>query len=153
VETILTRQAEVADLGAVRHVFRRSSLSNVGDRESLLANEDALLWPDAGITSGRTRVATVAGHIAGFATTMPQGPGVELEDLFVDPEWMRRGVATALIADVVGAATRIGAPWIEVLANPHAAEFYAAVGFVWFADEQTRFGPASRLRLTMRQVV
>jgi len=150
-ENLSIRQGRPSDLDAVRDVFRRSSLSNVNDRDALLNNEDALLWPDAGITSGRTQVATASGRIVGFATTMPVDGGVELEDLFVDPDWTRRGVATLLVSDAVDVAAQLGAPWIEVVANPHAAEFYSATGFVWFVEAQTRFGPASRLRLTLDQ--
>ena len=59
---------------------------------------------------------------------------------------MRTGVATLLIRDCVEAALQSGRAWIEVVANPHAAEFYASAGFVRVGETDTRFGPAPRLR-------
>ena len=61
--------------------------------------------------------------------------GLELEDLFVDPEAMRQGVATRLVLDAVTRAASEGVPWIEVTANRHAAEFYASAGFVHVGEK------------------
>jgi GNAT superfamily N-acetyltransferase len=83
----------------------------------------------------------------GFATVVSVEGGLELEDLFVDPDVMRQGVASRLVLDVTVQAARDGMAWIEVTANHHAAEFYASAGFVQVGDEQTLFGPAPRLRL------
>jgi GNAT superfamily N-acetyltransferase len=92
------------------------------------------------------RVATAAdGRIAGFATSVIGGEAVELEDLFVDPGWMRRGAARALVEDAVAIARRHGAGRIEVTGNPHALAFYYKVGFVLDGEVQTRFGPGSRM--------
>jgi GNAT superfamily N-acetyltransferase len=88
----------------------------------------------------------VDGSILGFATAVDVDGGQELEDLFVDPDAMRRGVATQLVHEVASEAARSGVPWIEVTGNQHAAEFYASAGFVRVGEEQTLFGPAPRLR-------
>ncbi|HEY2877512.1 GNAT family N-acetyltransferase [Nocardioides sp.] len=144
---ISTRVANDRDLELLRDLYRRSSLSNAGDRANLLASSEALHWTGAGIAGGRTRVATdEGGRILGFATVVSIDGGLELEDLFVDPDAMRQGVATRLMLEAVTQAAREGEPWIEVTANPHAAEFYASAGFVRVAEEQTLFGPAPRLR-------
>ena len=89
----------------------------------------------------------------GFATVVSVEGGLELEDLFVDPDVMRQGVASRLVLDVTVQAARDGVAWIEVTANHHAAEFYASAGFVRVGDEQTLFGPAHRLRAEPRGVV
>lgn len=87
------RTAVSGDLPALRGLFRRSSLSNAGAREILLANPQPLKLTDSGVGEGRTQVAVaVDGTIVGFATGLPlEDSRLELEDLFVDPEWMRRG--------------------------------------------------------------
>lgn len=144
------RTAEFGDLDAVRSLFRRSSLSNDGDREVLLANPDALVFDPAPIRAHRTRVAVDDGRLVGFATTCPRGEIDELEDLFVDPERMRRGIATALVADATAIARARGASCIEVTANGHALDFYVTVGFVVSGDAETPFGPAVRMRLDLR---
>ena len=86
------------------------------------------------------------GRILGFATVVRIEGGLELEDLFVDPDAMRQGVASRLVLDAIAQAARDGLARIEVTANNHAAEFYASAGFVRVGDEQTLFGPAPRLR-------
>jgi GNAT superfamily N-acetyltransferase len=141
------RPADDRDLPTLRGLFRRSSLSNDGDRAHLLAAPDALRWVGAGIAAGQTQVATDrSGRILGFVTVVGIEGGLEVEDLFVEPDAMRRGVATRLLLDAAGRAEREGATWMEVTANPHAAAFYASVGFVPVGEEQTLFGPAPRLR-------
>lgn len=145
---VTVRPAVPADLDALRAVFRRASLSNAGDRAVLEAHPDALLWSGEAIAAGRTLVAVGPdGTIAGFASTVPDDDAEELDDLFVDPLWMRQGVARRLIEDVLAAARRSGASSVRVTANPHAMAFYTAVGFVPDGTAQTRFGPAPRLRL------
>jgi GNAT superfamily N-acetyltransferase len=60
---------------------------------------------------------------------------------------MRRGVGRRLVEDLVARARERGIGAITVTANPHAMDFYTAVGFVPDGVEQTRFGPATRMRL------
>lgn len=144
------RPATADDLTALRDLYRRSSLSNVNDRAALLGSPDALVWPGEGLSTGRTRVAVDQhGRALGFATVVPLEGGLELEDLFVDPDEMRRGVATLLVRTLVEEAVGARVPWMDVVANPHAAEFYASVGFKVVDRAQTRFGPAPRLRLEL----
>lgn len=144
---VTVRTATPGDLGALRRIYRRSSLSNAGDREALLGAPDALIWEGTWVIAGRTRVAVDDDDgVLGFATLVPLGQGLELEDLFVDPEHMRQGVATRLMTVLIEDAARQGADWIEVTANPHAAEFYASVGFTVVGRERTRFADAPRLR-------
>lgn len=148
-EPLLIRQAEPADLAALRVVFRRSSLANPSHRASLLANPDALEFTGESIPAGRTRVAVVDGGIVGFASTTAGEAEWELDDLFVDPDRMRRGVGLALVRDVIALARKGGVRRIMVTANPDAMAFYTRAGFVRDGDAETRFGPAPRLRLDL----
>ena len=141
------RLAMASDVSAINQVFRRSSLSNEGDREFLLDHPEVLVFDDAAVRAGRTRVAVAEGHTVGFATTTVTGEIAELDDLFVDPTWMRRGVARALILDAVSAARAVGSRRIEVTANEHARSFYDAVGFVADGAVPTQFSPGTRMHL------
>lgn len=141
------RDAMPADLAALRDVYRRASLSNEGDRQTLLANPDALEFPGLGGDDRRTRVATADGRIAGFATSVPAGDVVELDDLFVDPGRMRQGAGRALVLDAVAIARELGAGRVEVTANPHALVFYGKAGFIAGHEVQTRFGPGLRMHI------
>jgi GNAT superfamily N-acetyltransferase len=143
----MIRRADRADLDAIREIFRAASLSNDGDRAALLAHPEVLEFPEDAVVDGRMRVAVDDdGTVLGFATVTPRADAWELEDLFVDPVHMRRGVATALIRHLVGEAD---VPWIEVTANPHAMAFYRSVGFVDDGVAETKFGPAPRMRLSV----
>ena len=146
--TVLIRDSVPADLDALRDVYRRSSLSNDGDRASLLANPDVLEFPGPATGDGRTRVAVATGgRVVGFATTLIAGDAAELDDLFVDPGWMRRGIGRALVLDAIEIARGRGASRVEVTANPHALVFYESVGFAVDHEVQTRFGPGSRMHV------
>lgn len=150
---VSVRAATPDDLAVLRDIYRRASLSNVNDRESLLGSPGVLDWPGDGIETGGTRVAADDhGQILGFATVIPLGIGLELEDLFTDPDFMRRGVATQLMSTLVDEAVSAGIPWIEVTANPHAAQFYDSVGFQRVGSAQTTFGDAPRLQLKLDNV-
>lgn len=143
----MVRTATHADVAVLQEVYRRASLSNDGDRAVLLGSPDALVWDGAEIAAGRTLLAEDAdGRILGFATAVPYGDGLELDDLFVDPDVMRRGVATTLVEAILQQAAQDGLPWIEVTANRHAAAFYASIGFTEVGTVETRFAPAPRLR-------
>jgi GNAT superfamily N-acetyltransferase len=148
--TVTIRHGEAADLDALRQLFRRSSLSNAGDRSSLMAHPDTLELSGDAVAQGRTDVAIdVDGQIVGFVT-VADGPGfVELEDLFVDPDSMRQGVGAALVGHVVARARQAGVGRVEVTANPHALAFYRFAGFVYDRDVETRFGAAPRMSLAV----
>ncbi len=140
--------AVAGDIEVLRDLFRRSSLSNDGDRENLLANPDVLAFSGVSVREGRTRVATDdTGRIVGFVTVAPAAGCIELEDLFVEPDAMRRGVGTALVLDAVAHARDRGVPRVEVTANHHALSFYQRVGFTFDRDVETRFGSAPRMVL------
>jgi GNAT superfamily N-acetyltransferase len=160
----MIRLGAPADLIAVNGVYRRASLSNAGDRDELLAHPEYLIMGPEGLTEGRTQVAEEGGEVVGFATwaradgaleladaTRELTDGAaELEDLFVDPAWMRRGIATALVGRIVDILRRQGAERLELTASPHALAFYRAVGFIDCGVTETALGPAPRMVLTLR---
>jgi len=143
------RTALPNDLDALRDVRARASMSNEGDRENLLAHPELLDFEGEGIADGRTRAALVDDRVIGFSTVVVAGEVDDLDDLFVDPDWMRHGVGLALVRDVVERARARGARYLEVTANPHALEFYAAAGFQPHGDAETRFGRAARLQIAL----
>ena len=151
------RTAVPADLVVLQEIFRAASLSNVDDAPLLLAHPEYLDFTGEGIADGRTRVATTAAgdddRIRGFATVaVDQDGGLELEDLFVDPGWRRRGIARELVLDLATAARRDGHQRLGVTGNPHALCFYRSVGFVEDGPAATELGPGTRLHLDLTPV-
>jgi len=138
----LIRSSTAADLVAILDVFRRASLSNEGDREWIETHPDEFGIDESNVIEGRSRVAVVDGRIVGFATLV----GDELEDLFIDPGWMRSGIASALVRDAAAAVPRI-----EVTANSHALPFYEAIGFVHEGVTETSGGTGYRMYLDSEQ--
>ena len=126
----IIRRGVPADLPAASDVYRRASLSNAGDRGNLLAHPEYLVLGPAGLAEGRTYVAEEEGSVVGFATWIEAGGVFELEDLFVHPEWRRRGIAAALVNRIAQVLRARGVQRLEVTANPHAMGFYRAAGFV-----------------------
>src|SRR4051812_25863357 len=104
--TFSVRDAAAGDEPALARIFRTASLSNADDRDVLIAHPEALTLSDDVLVSGRTRVATDAdGTVVGFARTQPTDRGVlELDDLFVDPDAMGRGVARQLLLPILAQA-------------------------------------------------
>src|SRR3954452_12465804 len=103
---VFIREARADDEPALLRIFRRASLGNLGDRDVLIAHPEVLQLSDDLLSRGRVRVATIVdGTVVGFASTSPSGSrSIELDDLFVDPDWQRHGAARHLVARVVAEA-------------------------------------------------
>ena len=139
-----------ADFPAASDVYRSASLSNAGDRDNLLAHPEYLVLGPEGLAEGRTYVAEEDGSLIGFATWIQADGVFELEDLFVDPGWRRRGIAAALVDRIAQALRARGVKRLEVTANPHAMGFYRAAGFIDCGAADTVFGAAPRMTLAIR---
>ena len=145
----MIRLGTSADLAAATSVYRRASLSNAGDRDNLLAHPEYLILGPEGLAEGRTHVAEEDGLIVGFATWTEAAGIIELEDLFVDPVYMRRGIAAALVSRIAEVLLARGVERLEVTANPHALGFYRAVGFIDCGVAEAEFGPGRRMTLAI----
>ena len=150
----MIRTAVAADLPALQHVYRAASLSNAGDAPLLLARPEFLVFAGEGIAAGRTLVALDGpppdGRVIGFATVADgEDDGPELEDLFVDPGWRRRGIARRLVREIADDARDGGHRRLWVTGNPHALGFYLAAGFVEVDRISTTLGPGLRMALDL----
>ena len=145
----MIRPGVLADLPAAAEVYRSASLSNAGDRDNLLAHPEHLILRPEGLAEGRTYVAEEDGLLVGFATWIEADGTIELEDLFVHPGWMRRGIGTALISRIAGVLRVRGVQRLEVTANPDALGFYDAAGFIDCGVAETDFGAAPRMVLVI----
>jgi GNAT superfamily N-acetyltransferase len=145
----MIRLGTPADLAAAASVYRRASLSDASYRDNLLAHPEYLILRPEGLAEGRTYVAEEDGSLVGFATWAEAGGTVELEDLFVDPGYMRRGIATALVGRIAEVLLARGVERLEVTANPDALGFYRAAGFIDCGIAETDFGAAPRMVLAI----
>lgn len=137
---IIIRSAVASDVNALRDIFLRASLKNEGAGNLIAAYPEWFVWEEAMLPFAL--VAVVDDRVVGFASVRPVGDSLELEDLFTDPDWMRRGVASALIANIARRGLRI-----EVSANPLVLGFYESAGFVVCGVADTEGGPVPRMYL------
>ncbi|GGG06491.1 hypothetical protein GCM10010912_58860 [Paenibacillus albidus] len=139
---LVIRSAVDDDVDTLRDIFRSASLTIEGDRDLFAAHPEWLVWDDEMLPFAR--VAVVDGRVVGFASARPVDDFLELEDLFTDPDWMRQGIASALLEDIARRGVRV-----EVTANPHAIGFYESVGFIASGIANTQGGPAPRMQLNI----
>lgn len=150
---VTIREARVDEREALEALQRRASLNIEGDRESLLANPDAVQLPENLILAGRVHVAEENGVTLGFAATLPRADrDIELDGLFVEPANWRGGVGRALIEHCAEKARQAGARNLQVLGNPNAEGFYLACGFETLGTEPTRFGSGLRMAKSLKPV-
>ena len=63
-----------------------------------------------------------------FYSRVPSKTAWELDNLWVSPRSMRRGVGKALLAHALEVAFRAGATWVTVDSEPNAEPFYLSLG-------------------------
>jgi predicted N-acetyltransferase YhbS len=83
------------------------------------------------IAAGDVWVATGAdGEVAGMVALGPseQPDTLDLDKLFVEPQRIRSGVGSALVAHAIDEARRRGAKRLTILSDPYAAGFYERNG-------------------------
>jgi GNAT superfamily N-acetyltransferase len=147
VMSFAVRDATETDHQVLDGVYRRASLSNENDRAQLLRHPEWLVLSEDGIREGRMSVAIDEEEtVVGFATFLIKGDVVELEDLFVEPTHMRRGVGELLVREISRRVRERGFDTLEVTANPHALPFYEYMGFVAHDVVDTELYPAPRMR-------
>ena len=149
-DAIRLRTARLDDIPRLIDVQRRASFIWETYREALTAHPEVIDVPVEQVRSGSVRVVTDEHDIPiGFSAVIARGDAVELDGLFVAPEWMRRGLGGALVADVVTRARSRGGASYHVVANPGAVPFYKRHGFRQTGATETRFGPAPRFTLEL----
>jgi GNAT superfamily N-acetyltransferase len=113
------------------------------DRAALLAGTITIELPLEQIVSGRVFVAEHDEKVVGFGVVLHcDDSRCELDGLFVDPDFWRRGIGRRLLEQAERVAVRDGAEILQVVANRRAEEFYLACGFKLTGETQTRLGPA-----------
>jgi ribosomal-protein-alanine N-acetyltransferase len=131
--TVPVREATSADVEAIVAL----------EQECLAADAwSAALVADA-VTSGASTclVAGAPGTVVGHAVASYAGDLADLQRIAVDPPHRRRGIAAALLGEVVTRAARAGADRVllEVRAdNEGALAFYARQGFTE-VDRRARY--------------
>ena len=143
------RNAETSEVDVLEDLLRRASFVWEEYRDDLLAHPEVIDVPLHDIVAGNVRVATGSLRVLGFASLISgrTTDAGELDGLFVDPAFMRRGIGRALVEDALALGRERGCRRIEVTANPRAVEFYVKVGFIDDGVVPTQFGPGLRMHV------
>jgi GNAT superfamily N-acetyltransferase len=104
-------------------------------------------WADQGdFTPERLRelivfVADSGGRAIGWASLIQRAEVGWLEDLWIDPDWMRQGVGALLFRRTAEHAKELGATRLEWEAEPNAIGFYEKMGCAYVREsESTEWG-------------
>lgn len=120
-------------LVALRILAMRESLERLGRFDPVRARERFL----SGFSPKHTRHILVDGAHAGFVVVKPDGEGLLLDHLYIDPRFQNRGIGAAALArvfaeaDARGLRLRVGA-----LRGSDSNRFYVRHGFVLEREEQ-----------------
>ena len=82
----------------------------------------------AALRSKPVLVAEADGRVIAFAIVLPKGAVAWLDDLWVEPSWIGRGVGTKLFEAAADRARELGAKRMEWEAELNAVGFYEKVG-------------------------
>lgn len=81
-------------------------------------------------------VAEAERHAVAWAALLPRGELIWLVDLWVEPEWIGKGIGSLLFRHVVERATMLGGKHLEWEAEPNAVGFYEKLGGRYLRDSE-----------------
>ncbi len=130
-ERFQLRDARPSDCPTLTNIVRTSS-AYAGPYRVMVA---PLAIDVAYLTANPARVCVDdRDRAVGFASLLLPGRGAageaELDYMFVDDPWQRRGIGRALMSDVIAISQRLGIARIHIVSHPPAEPFYLSVGAV-----------------------
>jgi GNAT superfamily N-acetyltransferase len=82
----------------------------------------------AGLRSKEVYVAELSGRVVGWSALIPRGEVCWLDDLWIEPEWIGRGIGSRLFRHAAERARELAALTMEWEAEPNALGFYERMG-------------------------
>jgi putative acetyltransferase len=130
---MLIRREQIGDIAVIRAIV--AAAFGHPDNPQQVVLEVTLLdnlradkgWlPALSLVAAHPVSGEAVGHVVCTRGTLDGSPALALGPLAVRPDWQRRGVGTALMHAVLGAADALGEPLVGLLGNP---VFYGRYGF------------------------
>lgn len=94
----------------------------------------SLDFSEDGLRGKEVYVAEVDGRIVGWAALIHRGELCWLDDLWIEPEWIGKGIGGRLFRHVAEIGRRRGAVRMEWEAEPNAIGFYGKMGGRYLRD-------------------
>jgi GNAT superfamily N-acetyltransferase len=124
----LIRRARPEEAAALRELAHRSKAHWPYSPEFLENVRPLLQLQGFDIVAHDVWVLEEDGEPAGWHRVVMRGRVAELEDLWLEPRWIRTGRGRLLFEHAAGTARRLGAVAMEWDAEPFAEAFYRAMG-------------------------
>lgn len=146
-ESYVVREARETDAAALTELCVRSKAHWGYDAEFMRdALEDLTVSPEY-VRRNRVRVAEVGGELAAFYSLEVLGGKIELDNLFVEPRFMGRGLGGMLFGHAAEEARRAGFARMLIVSDPYAESFYLARGARKVGEVPSRVRPGRALPL------
>lgn len=126
-EILPVREEDFEQLAEIRVAAMRESLERVGrfDRDRSRLRLLVSFAPES------TRLIVVGGERAGFYATRSSDEGVELEHLYIHPDFQNRGLGSQVLDLILREADQSGAPvFVGALKESDSNRFYLSHGFL-----------------------
>ena len=138
--TVTLRIATSADAGFVYGVLDRTIRLYVEMTFGRWAEAESRARASGHIAARRTRIIELDGRPIGIMTVDRTGTHTQLEQLFILPEYQRRGIGSKLLEDLLSEAGKAGLPVrLRVLRVNPAKSLYERHGFHVTSEEPERF--------------
>ena len=149
--SVAVRSAKPSEAEALTTIALRSKSSWGYPKEYLRLWKDELTVTDAYISAHVVCCAERAGTVVGFYSLTEIANGLELDFLYVSPDYMGQGIGRALLEHATAGARERGSETLRIVSDPHAEGFYTKhgalrVGMVPSKPEGREI-PVLRLRL------
>ncbi|MFC1401468.1 MULTISPECIES: GNAT family N-acetyltransferase [Streptacidiphilus] len=128
--SVRLRPARQEEAEALSRLALRSKGHWGYDQAFLDACADELRMEPDTLAARRATVAEEDGTLLGFTTLEGEAPQGELGMLFVEPAAIGRGVGGLLFRHVLDRGRELGFDLLTIAADPHAEQFYLAMGAV-----------------------
>ena len=151
--TLRIRCARAAEAAELTELSLRSKALWGYDAAFLARCRIAMQVKEANIDRQPHYVAELEGQMAGFYGFEPLPDGVGLDYMFVDPDFIGRGVGRALMDHAVALARELGHHSLTIVADPNAEGFYRRMGAQRVGSQASDVEPHRQLplmRITLR---
>lgn len=142
---VAIRRAVPRDAPRLREIAAASKAYWGYDRSRVDEWAQAMDFRQGSLGGKDVYVVETDGMAIAFAALVPRGAVCELDDLWVDPRWIRRGAGRMLFRVAAERAAELGAEAMEWEAEPNAHGFYEKMGGRHMRDRVSAWGRVNRV--------
>jgi GNAT superfamily N-acetyltransferase len=139
-QRVVIRRALPGEADILSALAMRSKAHWGYDQEFLEVVRPILTFTEKALTDSPVFVLAVGGEVAGVYRLSGLPPEGELEDLWLDPGMIGRGLGRLLFDHAVGTAAELGFDSLLIESEPNAEGFYLTMGAIHVGDRRSVTG-------------